>query len=301
MTRTLLRRTAVLNVAFLLAQGIAVAQEPFPFPAPPRHRPSVYLSSAPAADSTSAPSGTMNADAIPSAEAPKPPAADRPAGQLIVPARKSVVADTTETDRRVERLQRQLDELHQLLSRPPVEPPVIERSLVPIPPEEPPPATPLSRPQPEPVPPATPAEKEPPPGPPAIEPPAQSNAITGLIKGLPTSAIDRVHVADNLFAAGEYVLANEVYDQVDRKGISTDESGWVEFQLANCARRAGRLDEARKRYRRVVADPALGWLQDMAKWRLDAIDEREALVREHTRLEAAIKQLSETPRAAAKP
>jgi tetratricopeptide (TPR) repeat protein len=122
-----------------------------------------------------------------------------------------------------------------------------------------------------------------------------------LIKGLPVAAIDRVHVADNLFAAGEYLLANEIYEQVDRRSVSSDESGWVEFQLANCSRRLGRLDDAKKRYRRVVADPTLGWLQDMAKWRLDAIDEREHLVKDHARLEAAIKQYSEAPRAATKP
>jgi hypothetical protein len=219
-----------------------------------------------------------------------------------------VVADTSETDRRVDRLKRQLEELNDLLSRPPVDPPVIERPIVapwPAPAEaltERPPIN--ERP---PVPPQVVAPEsshsEPPHNPPAEtphKPESTKSASSSLIKGLPTSAIDRVYVADNLFAAGEYALANDIYLQVDRRSISGDEAGWVEFQLANCSRRLGCLDDAKKRYRRVVADPTLGWLQDLAKWRLDAIDEAEQLVKEHARLDAAIRQYTEVVNAPAK-
>jgi len=248
-------------------------------------------------------------------------------GGLVPPVRKSIVADTAESERRVERLKRQLDELNDMLSRPPVEPPVIERSIVPpySPPTPPDEDSPFA-PNPLPQPPAAPTHAASPVAPeatsapvPAPEsapshhgpahvadtpssPPAETARSTSssLIKGLPVSAIDRVYVADNLFAAGEYVLANDIYLQVDRRAVSGDESGWVEFQLANCSRRLGRIDDARKRYRRVVADPTLGWLQDLAKWRLDAIDERDLLVKEHARLDAVIKQHTEVPRAPAK-
>ena len=237
-----------------------------------------------------------------------------PRGGLVPPARKSVIADSAETDRRVQRLRRQLDELNEMLSRPPVEPPVIERMIPPFASESAPaeaiPTPEPEAPSPPPVePPHTPAPMptvhqpphQPEPRPPEPSAPKSMLSATGLIKGLPVAAIDRVHVADNLFAAGEYVLASEIYEQVDRKAISDDESGWVEFQMANCSRRLGRIDDAKKRYRRVVSDPTLGWLQDMAKWRLDAIDERELLVKEHARLDAAIKQYSEVSHAAAKP
>jgi hypothetical protein len=302
-----------------LATSWAMADEPFPFPAPPLRSKPVYLSpdplpalpapnaqpaaKPPTATSTPhvpAPSGIRKAQAVQEVAAP-------PRGGLVPPVRKSVVPDTTETDRRVERLKRQLEELNDLLSRPPVDPPVIERPIV-IPPGEPAPAyteRPLIKHEPS-TPTHAPLERshvEPTHNEPAPKPQAPENAkslSTGLIKGLPTSAIDRVYVADNLFAAGEYALANDIYCQVDRRSISGDESGWVEFQLANCSRRLGRLDDAKKRYRRVVADPTLGWLQDLAKWRLDAIDEREQLVKEHARLEAAIQQSTEVPRVPAK-
>src|SRR5204863_4534472 len=71
-----------------------------------------------------APTGIRKAQAV--QEVTPPP----PRGGLVPPVRKSVVADTSETDRRVDRLKRQLEELNQLLSRPPVDPPVIERPFV---------------------------------------------------------------------------------------------------------------------------------------------------------------------------
>jgi hypothetical protein len=113
------------------------------------------------------------------------------------------------------------------------------------------------------------------------------------------AAADRVAVADNLFAAGETVLAADIYRQVAVQEISRDEAAWVQFQLANCERRLGRLDEARKRYRRLVADPTIEW-QDIAKWWLNALDEQDALAREHLRLSTLIRQL-ETANAPVKP
>lgn len=313
------RRPSTLDLARLPALLVAVASswvqadEPFPFPAPPlRSRSSVYITPdvLPALPSATRPVATSSQRLTPSSGTKTAQAADAapaPRGGLVPPARKSVIADASETERRVERLKLQLEELNDLLSRPPVEPPVIERAFTtPLPSaveHEPEPAIQHH------VAPQLPVQSGPPthepererPDPPEAEPGNGKLSATGLIKGLPVAAIDRVHVADNLFAAAEYVLANEIYEQVDRKSISVDESGWVEFQLANCSRRLGRIDDAKKRYRRVVSDPTLGWLQDMAKWRLDAIDEREQLIKEHSRLEAAIQQFSEVPRAAAKP
>jgi hypothetical protein len=296
-----------------MATSWAAADEPFPYPAPPGRSKPVYLApgSLPALPAANPEQSRITNTFSPPTTVRKAEAVDEgaaPRGGLVPPVRKSVIADTAETDRRVERLKRQLEELHEILSRPPADPPVIERTIVspPVEAEAAPGARPI---------PAGEAAVETPrasessrPELPHTEPrpePTGSRDVkgssTGLIKGLPTAAIDRVYVADNLFAAGEYALANDIYLQVDRRAISGDEAGWVEFQLANCSRRLGRLDDAKKSYRRVVSDPTLGWLQDLAKWRLDAIDDREQLIKDHARLEAAIKQYLETPRATAKP
>lgn len=302
-----------------MATSWAMADEPFPFPAPPLRSKPVYLSPDPLpalpAPQTPPAAKPQSATSTPHAPAPSvirkaqavEEAAPTPRGGLVPPVRKSVVPDTTETDRRVDRLKRQLEELNELLSRPPVDPPVIEHPIV-TPPSEPDPThaeRPVTKPEPATQRPVAPerSHSEPPhtvPATPPQPPENKKSSSAGLIKGLPTSAIDRVYVADNLFAAAEYALANDIYLRVDRRSISGDESGWVEFQLANCSRRLGRMDDAKKRYRRVVADPTLGWLQDLAKWRLDAIDEAEQLVKEHARLEAAIQQYTEVSRVPAK-
>jgi len=317
------RRTVHLDFACLpallavMATSWAAAAEPFPFPAPPvRTKAPVYLAPEPlptlpaARPSTATTQRLTPSSGIRTAQSTESNPAPR--GGLVPPARKSVVADTAETDRRVERLKRQLEELNDMLSRPPVEPPVIERPIVIPMPEttlrEPestfvPDESPVVPSAPVPTPPApqatSSAHPQPAPSPPTATE-SSKTAASSLIKGLPVSALDRVYVADNLFAAAEFVLADEIYRQVDRRAISGNESGWVEFQLANCSRRLGRIDDAKKRYRRIVADPTLGWLQDMAKWRLDAIDEREQLVKEHARLDAAIRQHTEAPNAATK-
>ena len=137
------RLTSLPALLAVMATSWAAAEEPFPFPAPPLRSKPVYLAPDPLpalptpkpqpAAATPQPRSTPAAGIRKAQAIDETPAAPR--GGLVPPVRKSVVADTTETDRRVERLKRQLEELHEMLSRPPVEPPVIERSIV-TPPSE---------------------------------------------------------------------------------------------------------------------------------------------------------------------
>jgi hypothetical protein len=50
-----------------------------------------------------------------------------------------------------------------------------------------------------------------------------------------------------------------------------------------------------------VADPSLGWLQDLSKWWLDVLDDRDALVQEHQRLKALVQQAEQVTRATQSP
>jgi len=203
-----------------------------------------------------------------------------------------------ETQRRIERLQRQIEELGDRLSSPVSEP------AFPVPSEPPVDAVPppendvpevhqndhqeSSREAHEAA--AAPLPKV------SHEPHAQAAANPSnkkpktLIKDLPVAPQDRIAVGDNLFAAGETVLANEVYRQVPIKQLTRDEAAWVDFQIANCERRLGKIDDAKKRYRRLVADPTIAW-QELAKWWLDALDEQETLKKEHERLEVVIREI----------
>jgi hypothetical protein len=175
-------------------------------------------------------------------------------------------------------------------------------SLTPAPPEPDPPAEPHpvvqtpaaaqeSTPNHEPPAEAVPSRPEETPAAPPAADVADQTPQTPLIKGLPVSSIDRMSVADNLFAAGETLLAADIYRQITLSELPREEVSWIEFQIANCDRRLGKIDEARKRYRRLVGASALDWVQDVAKWWLDALDEEDALKKEHARLAAAIQEL----------
>jgi hypothetical protein len=224
-----------------------------------------------------------------------------------------------ETRRRVERLRRQLEQLGQRLppketpatAAPPSEtphPPAADAHTGPAeshPPEEstteaPADVSPFEAEGPM----VQEAHEPPPPEPhppgPAPEPFAPATKLAPLLKDLPVSAQDRVAVADNLFAGGETILAADIYRQIKLKDLTHDEVTWVEFQMANCDRRLGKRDDARKRYRRLVSDSSIPWVQDVAKWWLDALDQEDALHKEHLRLSDAIQQLKKADNATAR-
>jgi hypothetical protein len=139
------------------------------------------------------------------------------------------------------------------------------------------------------------------PAPEGVVPPAPPSKTASLIKGLPSSPSDRVSIADNLFAAGETVSAAQIYKEIPLTELSRTESGWVRFQLANCHRRLGQTDDAKKLYRRIVSDPSLGWLQDLSKWWLDALDQRDALTKERQRIHDLVQQAEQVKHAAVAP
>ncbi|MFG0294499.1 MAG: hypothetical protein ACF8PG_01225 [Maioricimonas sp. JB045] len=88
--------------------------------------------------------------------------------------------------------------------------------------------------------------------------------------------IDRLGLADSLFASGEHTLALELYRQLEGDGESLDEHDryWVSYQIACCFRRLDNIDEAQKWYRHIVADKNAGWVGELAGWWLDHLEER---------------------------
>jgi hypothetical protein len=135
------------------------------------------------------------------------------------------------------------------------------------------------------------AESHPAPSPVTPAPkPVEFGKVTGLIKDLPVEPLDRLAVADNLFAAGETILAAEIYKSIKGAKLPRDEVNWIEFQLASCDRRLGRIDDARKRYRKLVGDPSTGRIQDLSKWWLDALDRQETLKKELVAVKALVEQ-----------
>ena len=98
----------------------------------------------------------------------------------------------------------------------------------------------------------------------------------GVIEG----PIDRVGLADNLYALREYALALEMYEQANTPATTQEEQFWIEYQRANALRHLGRLDDSRSAFRRLATAPDAGWLNEMSRWWLDRIDERVKLEKE---------------------
>lgn len=104
--------------------------------------------------------------------------------------------------------------------------------------------------------------------------------------------IDRLGLADTLYAAGELALARDAYSQVDRSQLAPGDGYWIDYQLAACYRRLGERDKAAEMLRRLAGDSAAGWLAELSRWWLDRIHERATLQAEGDRFAQLLKDLT---------
>jgi tetratricopeptide (TPR) repeat protein len=96
----------------------------------------------------------------------------------------------------------------------------------------------------------------------SIEPSANAALIESVVVNGP---IDRLGLANNLFAIGEYPLALEMYQQTAGPELSSQQQFWVEFQTASCLRHLGNPAEASNRFRKLASQPEAGWLSKQAQ------------------------------------
>lgn len=85
--------------------------------------------------------------------------------------------------------------------------------------------------------------------------------------------IDRLGLANNLYAVGEYQLAMKMYEQTEMSELTAQQQVWTEYQIANCLRRMGRNGEASNRYRRIAEQPEAGWLSEQSRWWVDVLEQ----------------------------
>lgn len=85
--------------------------------------------------------------------------------------------------------------------------------------------------------------------------------------------IDRLGLANNLYAVGEYQLAMKMYEQTEMAELTAQQQIWTEYQMANCLRRMGRNAEASNRYRRIAEQPEAGWLSEQSRWWVDVLEQ----------------------------
>ena len=95
-----------------------------------------------------------------------------------------------------------------------------------------------------------------------IEPSANAALIESVVVNDP---IDRLGLANNLFAIGEYPLALEMYQQTAGSELSSQQQFWVDFQTASCLRHLGNPAEASNRFRTLASQPEAGWLSKQAQ------------------------------------
>lgn len=108
----------------------------------------------------------------------------------------------------------------------------------------------------------------------AIEPTANASLLEKVVVDGP---IDRLGLANNLFAVGEYPLALEMYEQTTGPELSSQQKFWVQYQLANCLRRLGNPAEASNRYRKLASQPEAGWLSQQAHWWVETLENMRVL------------------------
>ena len=84
--------------------------------------------------------------------------------------------------------------------------------------------------------------------------------------------IDRLGLANNLYAVGEYALALRMYEHVEQSELSAQQQIWAEYQAANCLRRLGKSGEASNCYRKIAGQPEAGWLSDQSRWWVDTLE-----------------------------
>lgn len=115
--------------------------------------------------------------------------------------------------------------------------------------------------------------------------------------------IDRLGLANNLFAVGQYPLALEMYQQAAGATLTPNQHFWVEYQTANCLRRLGNPAEASNRYRNLANHPEAGWLSQQANWWVETLEKirlLEKTLSDHTvnHHRAAIEEVEQaTPQA----
>ena len=92
-------------------------------------------------------------------------------------------------------------------------------------------------------------------------------------KAVVDGPIDRVGLANNLYAVGEFRLAMEMYEHAEETELSPEQQIWSEYQAANCLRRLGKNGEASNRYRRLAGMAEAGWLSDQSRWWLEVLEQ----------------------------
>lgn len=103
--------------------------------------------------------------------------------------------------------------------------------------------------------------------------PSEPSANTSLLENVVVNGpIDRLGLANNLFAVGEYPLALEMYQQTTGPELSSQQQFWVEYQIASCLHHLGNPAQASNQFRKLASKPEAGWLSQQAHWWVETLE-----------------------------
>lgn len=111
----------------------------------------------------------------------------------------------------------------------------------------------------------------------------------GNVLMMSSKAVDRLELANSLFAMGRTESAHAIYASIEQPSLSDEDRIWLDYQLASCNRRLGNIADAEKLYRRVVAtDPESTWSK-YSKWWLELLRDQGKVSAELNQVQEALK------------
>ena len=114
---------------------------------------------------------------------------------------------------------------------------------------------------------------------------------TDLLQQISEKPIDRLRLADSLFAINQLQMSLDIYEQLDDSTSSTSEQIWIRYQRASCLRRLKKIDSARRYYRAVAGIDESDFLGECSRWWLDTLDERQGLEQKVENIQSTIEAL----------
>ena len=121
----------------------------------------------------------------------------------------------------------------------------------------------------------------------------QTASSTGPVPSpLVDGPIDRVRLANNLFAVGEFALALDLYRQEQGKSHDSPEPDWLTFQIATCHRNLGSISESQSHYRRIAGRDQTGVHGRLSRFWLDVMDRQQKFKQRATAIDQVLQTLS---------
>lgn len=105
----------------------------------------------------------------------------------------------------------------------------------------------------------------------------QKTSLGAISATLTDEPVDPLGLAQSLFRAGDYTAALNAYRKLDKEEQKPEDRITIQYMMACCLRKLGRLNEASVLYREAANSPGNDFLMENAQWYLRTLKERREL------------------------